>query len=848
MLHPLASLIIITYLPGALIFRMPVGHREIRSALPAEERAFWAVMLSVLLSTSIALALAAAGAFTLSRLVAIDALIGAGILAVWRRRLALDPLAPLPGRSALVPAGLIVLGLCVFFPASEYVIGGKDPGTYMNEGVQIARSRSLIIPDRVVAAVPAAARDLFLGSPHGGYDEGLQEGPRFMGFFVLSRDRGEVVGQFPHAFPVWIAVGYALNGLSGALSTVGVWALLGLLSVYFAWSRLIGPIPAAVGCALLAFNVAEVWFARYPNSEMMQQALLFAGILAASRAYRDGDLFFAPVAGLLLGSAVFVRFDTIVILAIVCGALLLLAADGVQLGRWFLLPFFGLLGAAAIYYQSLMKAYIVVALVVLGGTGFSVDGERRLVMMAAGFLLMVGLIRLVSARWPGAIASLKPWIPRALVVAVPVLWAYAYFLREPGGPLASHDAYALRTFAWYVGAIGLAAAVFGFCLTTWRSFWRDPVLLTTSALVSIFFFYKIRIVPENFWQARRWIPVILPAVCLMIAAGVSWWLHSWLARPRARGRGRSAWMTTAPRAALSAALLLVVGWQFAMTTAPVFAHVEYRGVVAELDRLAGRINDRDLLVVESRSSSDAHVLATPLAYIYGRNVLLFYTPKPDPDQFKQFLTWARGRYDRVLFLADGGTDLALPFLAATPIAYQRFQIPEYESAREAWPRVVRQKKFTLTLYELAYTATTPTVTDIEVGGADNLWVYRIHAREEGEGIRFRWTRDISYVTAQGLSAGSRTLTMWMDDGGRPAAAGPARMQVRLNDHPLGEVTVSGTFRPYQLAIPSWVAAEAAARPQASVLKLVTSIWRPSAVLGNSDTRELGVMVRRVRIQ
>ena len=199
--YALLNLIVVAYLPGTLIFRIPVGQRERRSALPAEERAYWAVILSVLLSTSVALALAAAGRYSLGRLVAIDALVSALIIARWRLRLGLGPSAPTLGRSALVPAMPALLGFWVFFPSSEYVIGGRDPGTYMNEGVQIARSGSLIIPDHVVAEMPPAARDLFLGNPRGGADDGLQEGPRFMGFFVLSRDPGEVVGQFPHAFP-----------------------------------------------------------------------------------------------------------------------------------------------------------------------------------------------------------------------------------------------------------------------------------------------------------------------------------------------------------------------------------------------------------------------------------------------------------------------------------------------------------------------------------------------------------------------------------------------------------------------------------------------------------------------
>ena len=32
-----------------------------------------------------------------------------------------------------------------------------------------------------------------------------------MGFFVADRSRGEVMGQFPHAFPSWIAIAYGLD-------------------------------------------------------------------------------------------------------------------------------------------------------------------------------------------------------------------------------------------------------------------------------------------------------------------------------------------------------------------------------------------------------------------------------------------------------------------------------------------------------------------------------------------------------------------------------------------------------------------------------------------------------------
>ena len=37
--------VLVAYLPGALIFRLPVGERLRRASLPAEERVFWSIVL-----------------------------------------------------------------------------------------------------------------------------------------------------------------------------------------------------------------------------------------------------------------------------------------------------------------------------------------------------------------------------------------------------------------------------------------------------------------------------------------------------------------------------------------------------------------------------------------------------------------------------------------------------------------------------------------------------------------------------------------------------------------------------------------------------------------------------------
>src|SRR6185369_10978930 len=128
----------------------------------------------------------------------------AALLLASRLRVRLGAAAPRPGWSAILPLLLLALGVWRFFPASEYVIGGKDPGTYINEGIQIAQRGTLVLHDPLVSDLPEAGKQLFFPR---GLDRNY-EALRFMGFFVLNVHDGAVVGQFPHFFPASVAVAY----------------------------------------------------------------------------------------------------------------------------------------------------------------------------------------------------------------------------------------------------------------------------------------------------------------------------------------------------------------------------------------------------------------------------------------------------------------------------------------------------------------------------------------------------------------------------------------------------------------------------------------------------------------
>ena len=193
--------IVIGWLPGAVVFRLPWFARERRAALEAGERIFWQVVISIALSLAIVLALASLGRYTLERLLIADVGAAIALASLARFRLRLGPSAVRPGWEALIPFALVLLAAWRFFPSSEYIIGGKDPGVYINEGVQIAQRGALAAADPAIASVPNFARDLFFPSEHRtDYYSG-----RFMGFFIQEPEQGRVIGQFPHLFPASIA-------------------------------------------------------------------------------------------------------------------------------------------------------------------------------------------------------------------------------------------------------------------------------------------------------------------------------------------------------------------------------------------------------------------------------------------------------------------------------------------------------------------------------------------------------------------------------------------------------------------------------------------------------------------
>ena len=835
MLSTLLSVLLIAYLPGAMVFRYPCARRERRVVLPAEERVFWYVVISLVISSVTALGLAAIGEYRFFLLLLINGILCAVLGIVGRSQLRLPSEIQRIGWTAIAPAVIAAVSLWLVFsvPPAEYLMGGKDPGTYMNEGIQIAQRGTLTIREPIIASLPVEFRSLFFPES----DDPTYYSNRFMGFFLLEPDSGHVVGQFPHLYPVWIAIGYGINGLSGARYIIGVWAVLGVLAVYFAGMWLLGRPAAMLGALLLCVHVGQVWYGRYPNAEILLQVFLFAGLLAFSRASVDDDRFFAPVAAMLATIGFFTHITGVFAIVALATASVLGTLDGRKPQAAFLVPLVVGTSVALLYYATILAPYLALPL----GLFRYLPGHP-----AAPFVL--ALLAATSVLWLAkrqrARVFLKRLLPGTFVTALLGLATYAYFFRTPGPGLAEHDAEALRLFTnLYLSPIGLIAALTGLVVVVRRTFWPGLAYMLILGISSCFFFYKMRVIPEHFWALRRFIPVILPCALLMIgvAATLPSSTHMW---PRLRRPARVLIY------GVGILVFITVGRQYVSSTQAIVNHVEYAGLIGHLEKLASRFDDADLVLFESRQSSDMHVMALPLSYTYTRNTLVMATAEPEKQLFGKFLRWAKGRYQRVFFVGGGGTEIVSMSMRVLPIAGERFQVPEYEQAFRAYPTQVRSKEFDFGIYELRAERVESDGFDLDVGAMDDLFVRRVHAKEHhaGSELTFRWTRDVSMVSLLGVNEDHHSLTLWVSDGGRPETLPPVRAELYLEDRWLGTLIATANLEPHHFDIPIELAQVLESRDEAGLLRIESSTWNPHEVLGVPDDRNLGLMLDRVRIE
>jgi hypothetical protein len=819
----------IFFVPGLALVAAFGGEGKARLRLL--EQIYLVVAGSIAISGSVSLLLAELGRFSPSRtalVVAAASAVALGAVAVSGRRLSLRP-GPTSRSEILVGAAILVFAAAVYFPPFEHVLGGRDPGVYVNAGFHLARDGRLIYTDPVVAGIPEDARPLFFP------DKSLPPWDylRYQGFRLESPESARVVPHGLHLYPLWIATASALYQPKSGLYATPFFALMAVSGFFLAFRRLFGLEVAALAAALLTVFQIQIWFARFPNSEIVVQFLFATSLLLFCFMEETRSPLAGAFAGLSLGATCLARVETLLFavpVALYFGWKRVrreLGAPDVAF-----LAAFALVGAHAALHDRLFAWPYVSS--ILGRHYWRFLGENLPAVAASGAVLFFALDRAATKIPPNLLAVLDSYRLRlGAALGLFLLALYAYFVRPHwhGPRTAPHDAEAFLRMGWYLYPLGLSLAVGGGMALLVRARRAQAFFLLVALTFSLFFFYKVRVWHDHYFAMRRFIPVILPAFFAAIAF--------LLASFRESGGRLGLWGSRLVAAGL-VALYLVTGFRL-------WRHDEFRGSLAFVEDLARHIGDDDIALFPAQEG--LHLLELPLAQLEGRKVLEFYTLKPDRALVEGLLASWKDRYRDVFFVTN--YKISLSGLFTRHVKDFELATEKYEYSYDRPPKGPEpfHLRFTLSkavdLEDLARRV--PKLRTLDVGGSDDLQVAWFHEKElEEDGTSFRWSQRTSSIFLPAVGAGSRTIVLRLA-GPKEAEAPLHPIEAALDGRPLGTLVPSRAFELYEISIP----VEIGERPDAgyAILTLSTRTWRPSNDIPDaSDVRDLGFRLDSVEVR
>lgn len=544
--------------------------------------------LGVLLTALSTMALGLAGIFSPGgETVARAALVGVGLAAgFWMRRARLARmLADAMPVSLLFLAGTMVI---LLLPnRGEWIVGGWDPGVYMNEGAALSRTGSFAPPDAFFhELLTPEERAVFLRRSQAGLE-------RFPG---VSTDpvRAAFSFEFFRLTPSYFAAVHRSGGLP-AMARANTLAGMLLLPVFFAlvWTRL-RLSHAVFATLLLAAQPIWLYHAQFPTTEMFQLLLLCACLWFATDDPADGHA--SGLTALAAFALVTNRFSDLPFLGIL--ALFMALGSAVEANR-----------------RAVERRHM--ALVIGAAAGGIVDAlcaprsimgwqDAPLIMVMAAVMLVLALAVDAVASTPrgrGLFARLTPRAADILAVVFLAAVAASWLLRDRVAGLKDLDnLQRLFPFAgglpMLAGALGLGAALFV------RPRIRPAILLPLFLfLFAVAWMLVLRksIADLYPWATRRYVPFLLPFLALAAGHGLS---LLWTA---------SRWRTCSRAAAALALVALLAGPAEAARRA--WTYTQYNGLGAQMQAVADHIATNDVVL------TDHPAWGTPLALIHGKDVL-----------------------------------------------------------------------------------------------------------------------------------------------------------------------------------------------------------------------------------
>jgi hypothetical protein len=412
---------------------------------------------------------------------------------------------------------------------SQQIIVNRDPASYSQFAVWIARHGSLPIPAD--------------GAAFGGYSNAV-----FFHSPAFYQVGHTLVPQFMAGEPITLAPAYWLGGLSAVTAMGSLLGACGVLAAGGLVARLVGPRWAPLGALILALTLPQQYTSRSNFSEPLAQLLFLGGLslIIDSFSREDGVRSkLAALGGLALGLTLVARIDgasDLLPLIPYCGLLLLGRARQAwpMIGGVIVGGCYGLVDGLVLSrpYVDTLKGSLV-PLMLIGAVMFAVTA------LAVMFRWETGIPQLRTDRLPNAAAAAAVLVTIGLVIRPYVQTVRAPVPASAAAAISSWQAtehlpiqpdrqyyeISMHWVFWYLGVPAVVLATVGAavlarrCLRGNAPAWTLPLITFGWIIVTVL--YRPGITPDQPWASRRLVPGVLPGLIVLALWAVSW-LVGWL--------------------------------------------------------------------------------------------------------------------------------------------------------------------------------------------------------------------------------------------------------------------------------------------------------------------------------
>ncbi len=599
----------------------PLLSPDVRASSLSTDAILERVTVFLLSASGVGLALAIVGLFIVPLVLAIAA------LCTWTYHLRV------PGRTdssvdssrMLHVVPVLLVALCFRLAPFDFVMGGQDHGAYTNIASELLATRDIAVVD--------AERDRLASSNAlAAYMQDNYIVPFLPGVYASEDSAQQLVFQFYHLFPVWLALFAGIFGASAA--TYGL-TFLSLVSIVF-FQRLAGLLTGSVrlGAAaglLLALNPLHAFFSRFPVTEVPTLAFStigfsflcrYAGAAAGERTKRwlwlstlaFGCLFLTRISGFMYLP---------LILAI--GVFPLVLDDDRErafgLAKWALLT--SLLYAASVGYGlAFSRAY---SIRIYEDSFSRIGGDNW------SFLPIV-LVVAAALAWSSAWNRPSGWVARTVAWSVPRLsrWMGVALLAVLAA--GAYKVYSLAFTDAYLNRPGFVLFP-GIAAQGWPSVAHSSLVAGSIYLCPLLFVASLVIAQLRLEPSGRFLVFFLLCFTGYVA------LLNW-ALPYQPYYGRYlasefvpymlllavcsvAWIKQQTGRKLMGVLLATSGAYFLVLSAGQLGKQENEFARASIARLAAVADDGDLILLDDQASAGftPREIKTTLVYTFGRHVI-----------------------------------------------------------------------------------------------------------------------------------------------------------------------------------------------------------------------------------